>query len=57
MFFIHEICTPTRVDENKNLKLFSAFQMINDGCDMWFDSEPVLKNYFLEQDEKQQESA
>ena len=53
MFFIHEICTPTRVDENKNLKLFSAFQMINDCCDMWFDSEPVLKNYFLEKNKTQ----
>ena len=29
MYKIEEKCTPTRVDENKQLKLFSAFQMMH----------------------------
>lgn len=43
MYSIQETCTPTRVDENSHLKLFCAFQMMNDCDDMWLDSEPVAK--------------
>lgn len=46
MFKIVETCTPTRVDENKRLKLFSAFQMMHDCDDLWVDSEPVSKKVF-----------
>ena len=37
MYKIEEKCTPTRVDENKRLKLFSAFQMMHDCDDLWID--------------------
>ena len=40
MYKIEEKCTPTRVDEKKRLKLFSAFQMMQDCDDLWIDSEP-----------------
>ena len=43
MYQIEEQCTPTRVDENKQLKLFSAFQMMHDCDDLWIDSEPYAK--------------
>ena len=43
---IEEKCTPTRVDENKQLKLFSAFQMMHDCDDLWIDSEPYAKEVF-----------
>lgn len=43
MYKIEEKCTPTRVDENKRLKLFSAFQMMHDCDDLWIDSEPYAK--------------
>lgn len=46
MFTIEETCTPTRVDENKRLKLFSAFQMMHDCDDLWIDSEPYAKEIF-----------
>lgn len=46
MFTIQETCTPTRVDENKRLKLFSAFQMMHDCDDLWIDSEPYAKEVF-----------
>lgn len=46
MFTITETCTPTRVDENKRLKLFSAFQMMHDCDDLWIDSEPFSKKVF-----------
>lgn len=49
MFTIHETCTPTRVDENKRLKLFSAFQMMHDCDDLWVDSEPISKRIFEEE--------
>ena len=49
MFTIEETCTPTRVDENKRLKLFSAFQMMHDCDDLWIDSEPVAKHTFESQ--------
>ena len=47
MYKITEVCTPTKVDKNSNLKLFSVFQMMNDCDDMWLDSEPVAKQCFL----------
>lgn len=37
---------PTRVDENKRLKLFAAFQMMHDCDDLWIDSEPYAKEVF-----------
>lgn len=43
MYKLEEKCTPTRVDENKRLKLFSAFQMMHDCDDLWIDSEPYAK--------------
>ena len=46
MYNIEEKCTPTRVDENKRLKLFSAFQMMHDCDDLWIDSEPYAKEVF-----------
>ena len=46
MYKIEEKCTPTRVDENKRLKLFSAFQMMHDCDDLWIDSEPYAKEIF-----------
>lgn len=46
MYTIEETCTPTRVDENKRLKLYSAFQMMHDCDDLWIDSEPVSKRIF-----------
>lgn len=46
MFTIKEQCTPTRVDENKRLKLFAAFQMMHDCDDLWIDSEPISKHIF-----------
>ena len=46
MYQIEEQCTPTRVDENKRLKLFSAFQMMHDCDDLWIDSEPYAKEVF-----------
>ena len=46
MYKIEEICTPTRIDENKRLKLFSAFQMMHDCDDLWIDSEPYAKEVF-----------
>ena len=46
MYKIEEKCTPTRVDENKRLKLFSAFQMMHDCDDLWIDSEPYAKEVF-----------
>ena len=46
MYKIEEQCTPTRVDENKRLKLFSAFQMMHDCDDLWIDSEPYAKEVF-----------
>ena len=38
--------SPTRVDENKLLKLFSAFQMMHDCDGLWIDSEPYAKEVF-----------
>ena len=46
MYKIEEKCTPTRVDENKRLKLLSAFQMMHDCDDLWIDSEPYAKEVF-----------
>lgn len=46
MFTIKEQCTPTRVDENKRLKLFAAFQMMHGCDDLWIDSEPISKHIF-----------
>lgn len=46
MYKIQETCTPTRVDENKRLKLFVALQMMHDCDDLWIDSEPYAKQVF-----------
>lgn len=46
MYTIQETCTPTRVNENKRLKLFAAFQMMHDCDDMWIESEPFSKHIF-----------
>ena len=46
MYKIEEKCTPTRVDEKKRLKLFSAFQMMHDCDALWIDSEPYAKEIF-----------
>ena len=46
MYKIEEKCTPTRVDEHKRLKLFSAFQMMHDCDDLWIDSELYAKEVF-----------
>lgn len=46
MFILQETCTPTRVDENRRLKLYSAIQMMTDCDELWVDSEPFSKHTF-----------
>ncbi len=46
MYSIESIVTTSACDENGCLKLFSAFQMMQDCSEMWIDSEPVVKDTF-----------
>lgn len=46
MYSIDSIVTTSACDENGCLKLFSAFQMMQDCSEMWIDSEPVVRDTF-----------
>ena len=46
MYSIDNIVTTSTCDKNGNLKLFSAFQMMQDCSEMWIDSEPTVKEFF-----------
>ncbi len=41
--------TPSCCDKHGNLKLFTALQMMQDCSEMWIDSEPVLKEFFMKE--------
>ena len=41
--------TTSTCDSEGKLKLYSALQMMQDCSEMWIDSEPEVKNYFLQQ--------
>lgn len=46
MYKIDNIVTTSTCDKNGDLKLFSAFQMMQDCSEMWIDSEPVIGGFF-----------
>ena len=46
MYSIDNIVTTSTCDKDGNLKLFSAFQMMQDCSEMWIDSEPTVKAFF-----------
>ena len=46
MYSIDNIVTTSTCDKDGNLKLFSAFQMMQDCSEMWIDSEPTVKEFF-----------
>ena len=46
MYSIDNIVTTSTCDKDGNLKLFSAFQMMQDCSEMWIDSEPMVKEFF-----------
>lgn len=46
MYSIDNIVTTSTCDKDENLKLFSAFQMMQDCSEMWIDSEPTVKAFF-----------
>lgn len=48
MYSIQEKVTTSYTDKNGNLKLFSAFQMLQDCSELWLDSEPTTKRYLEE---------
>ena len=50
MFTLDFTVTTSCCDSNGNLKLFSALQMMQDCSEMWIDTEPVVKDYFKQQD-------
>ena len=41
--------TTSTCDSKGKLKLYSALQMMQDCSELWIDSEPEVKNYFLQQ--------
>ena len=41
--------TTSTCDSEGKLKLYSALQMMQDCSEMWIDSEPGVKDYFLQQ--------
>ena len=41
--------TTSTCDSEGKLKLYSALQMMQDCSEMWIDSEPEVKAYFLQQ--------
>lgn len=49
MYSIDNIVTTSTCDKDENLKLFSAFQMMQDCSEMWIDTEPGVRQYFSEQ--------
>ena len=48
MYGIDNIVTTSTCDKDGNLKLFSAFQMMQDCSEMWIESEPGVKAFFEE---------
>lgn len=46
MYSIDSIVTTSTCDSRGRLKLFSAFQMMQDCSEMWLDSEPTVRDYF-----------
>lgn len=48
MYSIDNIVTTSTCDEKGRLKLFSAFQMMQDCSEMWIDSEPEVRDFFKE---------
>lgn len=46
MYSINNIVTTSVCDKDGRLKLFSAFQMMQDCSEMWIDSEPVIGEFF-----------
>lgn len=44
MYSIDNIVTTSTCDRDGKLKLFSAFQMMQDCSEMWTDSEPEVKS-------------
>jgi len=49
MYSLNYKVTTSTCDSNGKLKLFSALQMMQDCSEMWIESEPVVKNYFHQQ--------
>ncbi len=45
MYSIDNIVTTSTCDKDGNLKLFSAFQMMQDCSEMWIESEPGVKTF------------
>lgn len=48
MYSIDNIVTTSTCDKDGNLKLFSAFQMMQDCSEMWIESEPGVNTFFEE---------
>lgn len=46
MYSIDNIVTTSTCDAKGRLKLYSAFQMMQDCSEMWIDSEPTIRDYF-----------
>ena len=49
MYSINYKVTTSTCDSEGRLKLYSALQMMQDCSEMWIDSEPEVKDYFLQQ--------
>ncbi len=49
MYSIKYKVTTSTCDSEGQLKLYSALQMMQDCSEMWIDSEPVVKQYFSQQ--------
>ena len=49
MYSLKYKVTTSTCDSEGRLKLYSALQMMQDCSEMWIDSEPEVKNYFLQQ--------
>ena len=45
MFTMHDLVTTSKTGENGQLKLVSAFQLMQDCSELWFDSEPEFEMY------------
>lgn len=50
MFTINDVVTTSKTGENGKLKLISAFQLMQDCSELWIESEPILKEYLLDND-------
>ncbi len=49
MYSLKYKVTTSTCDSEGRLKLYSALQMMQDCSEMWIDSEPIVKQYFAEQ--------